>query len=202
VGLIAAAVGAAERNKPLPEDFPRSCLPVLTDWGRDLGPEDTIMIREARTRKVARYTRKGRRRLTAFVPSAYTDTHVTVSGKVLAADVRHGRLQIYPPGDPPVQAHFTEAQEEQVIRALKEHKSKVLVVRGRGEFYPDGKLKEISEIAELRLLPEGVSGSLGPRTIAEELLALAEDVPDDALEALPTDGSERLDDYIYGERED
>jgi hypothetical protein len=40
------------------------------------------------------------------------------------------------------------------------------------------------------------------RDAAESLLALANSVPDEALEGVPTDGATRLDDYLYGEHEE
>jgi len=202
VDLIASSVKAAERNEKLPEEFPRACLAPLAALGKTLGPEDRIGMESARNKVSAWYTQQVRNHFEALVTAPYTDTDVRVKGKVLAADVKAFRFVLYPEDQSPVQVLFDEAQEAEVIRALKEHRSRMLFVRGQGEFHPDGRLKQVSGIVELRLEGEGDARLGRGGRVSEELLALAESVPEEALEGVPPDASTRLDEYLYGGRKE
>ena len=164
-----------------------------------MGPGDEIHVASASKKHQGTFCQRVRGDLQRIATSDYKDTDVRISGKVLAADVRLLRFQLYPQGQPPVQVQFNEAQEAEVIRALREHKSKLLWVRGQAEYQPDGRLKQISAVAELHLTDEGTPARPGGPSAAEALLALADAMPEESLEGVPTDGAARLDDYIYGE---
>jgi hypothetical protein len=58
---------------------------------------------------------------------------------------------------------------------------------------PEDQLREVLDFVEsLR------RASSGPASIEEKIAARLADVPDEALDALPTDASENLDHYVYG----
>ena len=52
-----------------------------------------------------------------------------------------------------VQVKFTEQQESDVTTALKEHASMQLLVKGQGEFSPDGALQQIQDVKYLKIIP-------------------------------------------------
>jgi hypothetical protein len=165
--------------------------------GRTLGPEDRIGMQTPKSKSVAFYDCAARHRLESLAEPSYADTDVRGRGKVLQADVRLRRFVLFPEGRGPVEASFTEAQEDAVISALSNHRTKWLV-RGQGRFLPDGKLRQITDIVELRIERQEGTAHGGQTPLSQQLLALAEDVPEEALQGLPTDGSSKLDEYLYG----
>ena len=134
-----------------------------------------------------------------LLAAPYVDTDVRVRGRVLEADVRAGRFLLFPDGGRPIRVEFNEAQEGEVVQALRDHRSRELFVRGRGQFHADGRLKQIMCVAELRL--EDLGGPEQPTgaSIADQLLELAREVPEEAFEGVPSDASSKLDEYLYGE---
>ncbi len=198
--LIAKCVVAASEERSLPDEFPKSCLPSFVEFGKSLGTGDEIGISLVKESRKARYTMHEHAILETFLSSPYTDI-VTITGKVMAADVRMLRFQLYPQDRPSVQVSFDESREFEVVRALRDHKSRVLSVRGQGTFKSDGSLMEISQVTELRLLDSSIPEITGAVPIWKQILAIAENAPAETFEHVPSDASIHLDEYLYGGKE-
>jgi hypothetical protein len=109
------------------------------------------------------------------------------------------RFVLYPAGQPGVPVMFDESQEAIVLRALREHRSRFLHVEGNGEYAPDGTLKQVVSVSNLRLEDEAAVGS--PNTpIWQRIAELGDQLPDEIVDQVPADASSRLDEYLYGGR--
>jgi len=204
VRLIAEAIGCAQEDKALPERFPKKVIPRLAEWGKDLHEGGNVIeVCPTGGRRVT-YTQRERARILDFVEGKYEDS-IDVTGTVLAADVKKNRFVIYmDPQDREGIEVTTFAPEDEALitEALKEHETQRLRVRGRGEFSPpEGRLRRIVEVSDLLLLRAGeMEFDPTARPIWEELIEIAEKVPEEELRKLPHDLSRNLDHYIYGTR--
>ena len=197
--LIRDCVAAAVAGEALPERFPRTCLVPLTELGRGLGAENTVRMAVPGEPAFVSYGQAARDRLTDALSSPYEDM-VRLVGKVLQADVKSLRFVLYPPSGTGVQVLFEEAQEDVVIRALKEHRSQVLQVEGTGEYGADGQLKRIKGISSLFLERDEMASDAERTPIWAKIEALGQEIPQEDLGSIPTDMSSRIDEYLYGER--
>ena len=129
---------------------------------------------------------------------------VEVSGRVLEADVRRKRCQVWLDDDTYVSVAFTAGeQESQITSALGSHKHTQVIVHGLGAFTPEGELKGIIRTDRVRLRPlDAPSVDPNAPNIMESIAEIVKDVPDEEWDKLPADLSSRLDYYLYGiERE-
>jgi len=113
--------------------------------------------------------------------------------------VRRCRFHLYPSGQAGIPVSFDESQEDIVVRALKEHRSRLLHVQGKGEYSCEGVLKHIASVTDLRLADETSRGTSASIPIWERIAALGEQLPDEVSQGVPADASGRLDKYLYGE---
>ena len=125
---------------------------------------------------------------------------VELTGSVVAVDVqeRTFRMRIDDIGN--VSAPFTEEQGYNVIAALTDHDHVRVRVCGRGEFTAQGALKQISDVASLRIVPKGPAADpAAPRLPIEDKIAMNfKNVPAEEWSKLPHDLIENLDHYLYG----
>ena len=188
---------AIERDSPLPEHFPRELLPQYVEWDKSLAEDEEVEVRPA-DREPARVTSVTRNRLAAFceVPSLdYAD----VTGEVLEADVRQKRFQLWTDSKTHVAVTFSDSQEAEVTRALRDHKSVRVRVKGRAETSPQGKLLRVAEIEHLTLEPIGeIAYDDNAPSIEVVLADLAREIPQAEWERLPGDLTDNLDHYLYG----
>jgi len=188
---------AIERDEPLPERFPRSLISEYERWGQGLSEDEAIEILGVGA-EPARVTHSSRTRLSSFASSSHEDS-VEIAGEVLEADVRHGRFQMWLDEKTSVTVSFSPEQENEVTRALRDHRTVRLQVEGRGEFSPQGTLERITVVHELKLRPVGeVAYDAEARPIEEVLAELANEVPQEEWRKLPADLTDNLDHYVYG----
>ena len=128
---------------------------------------------------------------------------VEITGVVLAADVKNGRFTIYPNPEDPSGVEVTSyppEYETTITEALKEHHTRRLRVRGRGEFGPPaGKLRGITKVDEVTPLSnEEPPFDPNERPIWEKIIEIANQIPDEEMAKIPPDASVNLDHYLYG----
>ncbi len=113
--------------------------------------------------------------------------------------MRQGRFQLWVDDRTPVTVPLSPPEEDEVIEALRGHRTVRLQVIGRGEFSASGKPLRVTEVEEMRLHPVGEVGyDATARPIEDVLAELAAEVPEEDWERLPPDLTDNLDHYLYG----
>jgi hypothetical protein len=124
---------------------------------------------------------------------------VNVTGEIRAADLDHGTFILRLSDGTRVRATFSPTQETLVTEALREHASRRLHLRGRGEFHRGGKLKRIVSVKQLRVRP---APEKRPRKETKPfwkwVVELGESIPKEEWDKVPTDLAKNLDHYLYG----
>jgi len=198
VDLVYDVFRALEQSIPLPDALPRNLIAEYAEWGKALGPDESIELDVPGRGAAACVRADTRRRLSAFAEGSHEDT-LDLIGEVLEADVRQRRLQLWIDDKTAVSAPFDESQEQVVTQALKDHCCVRLRVRGRGDVSPLGKPIRFTSVASLELEPEG--GRAFDETapdIEDEFERIAAQVPPEAWDRFPADLNDQLDHYIYG----
>jgi len=196
VELTHEVLGAAEQNAPLPERFPRELLPEYAAWGQTLLDDEEIEL-ILPGRRPARMNQRARATLERLQELPH-QSHTELVGKVLEADVRQRRFQLWIDETTAVVASFSPEQEDRVTEALRRHREIQLTVRGMAEFSPVGQPERFLQVDELEIVePEPVYDTTA-RPIEEELAELARQVPPEDWAKLPTDLADNIDHYAYG----
>lgn len=196
--LVHGVFRALEEEEPLPPNFPRALVAEYQRWGQGLA-EDEAMEIVTPGRPRARVTPVLRARLDSFVEATYED-QVDMIGEVLEADVRVRRFQLWVDERTGIPVTFSAEQEDEVTRALRDHHTVRLQVKGKGEFSPQGTPTRICEVSELTLAGGEETFDATARDITDILAELAGQVPPEEWDRLPGDLSENLDNYLYGTR--
>jgi hypothetical protein len=197
IDLAQRVYRAVENNEPLPDKLPKALVPEYGRFGQELADNESIKV-IVEGEKPARVTSTSRSRLLSFSESAH-ESQADVTGEVLEADVRRYQFIVYIDDNTGVTVAFTPDQEDEVTSALKEHNTRRLRVKGKGEFSPAGKLQRITQVEEMQLQPIGeVLYNNTARPIEDILEELASEVPKRDWKKLPLDLTDNLDHYIYG----
>jgi len=197
IDLAHKVLRAVESDEPLPQEFPKELLSDYGRWGNELGEDEAIEVIPI-GKEPARFTPASRSRLVAFVEVPH-ESQVDQIGEVLEADVRQRRFQLWVDDKTGVTVDFSPEQEDQVTSALKDHRTRRLQVKGKGEFSSEGKLQRITEVVQLRFQPVGeLQYDLTARPIEDVLAELAREIPQEEWKKLPEDLTDNLDHYIYG----
>lgn len=197
-GVIEATIEAAGADHPLPPELPKNVIPLFAEFGKGLRPGEEIVAR-ARTRpRAARYTADARTRLAGWQDRTYEDV-VELTGEVRQADLDGCNFSLRAEDGRKIPARFLPEQEAVVTEALRDHGSRRLRLRGRGEFATaDRMLKRVMRIDDLVVLPSG--GEEFDRTarpIWEVVAELGAEIPDEEWSRVPADLSRNLHDYLY-----
>ena len=198
VNLTYGAFVAANRDEELlPEGVPRKVLPSLAALGKRL-PDSAEIQFAPPDREMTPVSPKARQRLSTMIGHSYVD-ELEITGRVLEADVRQRRFQIWMEDGTNAQVKFTEQQESEVTTALKEHTSMQLLVKGQGEFNADGVLKQIQDVEYLEVISDDAPPfDPSARRIEEIIAENFSKVPDQEWDKVPSDLSHRHDFYLYG----
>lgn len=198
VNLAYGAFVAANRDAPLPEGVPKTMLPRLAALGKKLPGDAVMQFAPHKEQQMTPVSPEARQRLEAMVGGFYTDK-VEITGRVLEADVRRRQFQIWTNDKTNTRVKFTEQQESEVTTALKEHASVQLLVRGQGEFNPDGVLQQIQDVEHLKVIPNSETGFDASAPPIEDVISeIFSKVPDQEWDKVPSDLSHRHDFYLYG----
>ena len=189
---------AAADDAELPDEFPRDLVAEYARWGESLAENESVEFSVAGGNCGVHITHESRERLARRVESPYQDA-VAVTGEVVEADVRRQQFHILLPEGYAAKVSFTEAQETEVTTALRDHRAVQLLVRGRGEYLPGGRLQRILHVDELQVVrPDAAVFDDCARSIEDELADLAAEVPAEEWNAIPSDLTDHLDHYLYG----
>ncbi len=197
--LIDAAITAANVDQLLPVGLPSNVIPLFRDFGKSLRSDEVLFTKARHGSFEAAYTAKARQRLTEWVGPIYEDV-VDVVGEVRMANVGAGTfsLQLDELGAT-ISGRFTSDQENEVLDALRNHRSVRLRVEGVAEFATDDRqIKRLARVDRIELAPlmdRGFDESVTP--IWEQLAEIGESAPKGTWDAVPGDLSMRIDDIVY-----
>ena len=198
VNLTYGAFVAANRDEePLPEGIPRKVLPSLAAFGKRLPSSVEIQFAPP-GREMTPVSPKVRHRLNTMAGDSYVD-ELKITGRVLEADVRQRRFQIWMEDGINAHVRFTAQQESEVTTTLKEHTSMQLLVKGHGEFNSDGVLRQIQNVEYLEVIPDDAPPfDPNARRIEDIIEENFSKVPDQEWDKVPSDLSHQHDFYLYG----
>ena len=198
IDLAYGAFTAANQDTPLPEGIPKEVLPSLAAFGKRL-PSDAEIRFAPPGRDMTPVSPEACQRLNAMAGVSYVD-ELEVTGRVLEADVRQSRFQIWMDDGTNARVRFTEEQESEVTTALKEHASVQLLVKGLAEFGSNGVLQQIQSAEYLKVIPDDDPGldTSAPR-IEDVISDIFGSVTDPEWDQVPSDLSHRHDFYLYGD---
>jgi hypothetical protein len=197
VELVTQVIDAADREMPLPDDFPVALLEKFENYGKCLREDEFIEHRLPNRRNASRYTPTVRNRLSEYAARPYHDD-VDVVGTVTMARVTKPRMSITLENAVEVEAPFPPEQEDIITTALKEHSTAKIRLQGRGQFL-NGSLHKIVEVESVELLPGGeIPFDETSQPIWEVFEKIMLGVPEEELDKLPVDGAAQHDHYIYG----
>ena len=197
IDLAYRVFGAVHEDTSLPDEFPKELLTEYEKLGQGLGNDEVLEFAPP-GKSATRVTVRERERLSTLAEPPYED-EVNVTGRVLEADVRQRKFQLWIDDRTSVHVSFSQEQETEVTTALKDHKILRVKARGRGEFTPQGTLHRIIIVNSLILIRgEEPAFDASAPAIEDVLAALAKQVPDEEWDGLPPNLTDRLDYYLYG----
>ena len=195
--LLEEGIRAAGESESVATQLPRNIIPLFEELGKTLREDEFLLISAGTRDETARYDRPVKERILAWATSSYTDL-VDLTGEVRATDLDGLKFTLRLQDGRKVAGRFKPEHETLVLKALGEHFSRRMRVKGVGDFASeDGTLKQIVNIDQLELIgPELASEEDIP--IWERLAAIGAAVPGDAWNDVPTDLSANVDRYLYG----
>ncbi|MBI3873192.1 MAG: hypothetical protein HY304_08975 [candidate division Zixibacteria bacterium] len=202
--LIHSTIASIERRSALPKSIPRHVVEEMVPWGGFENEDEAICVRLV-NKGEARFTSQSKDRIRSYLAEPHED-NVDEYGEVFEADVRAGRFQMTRRDGKRIGVDFKEDQEATITTALKEHRAQQLHVRGRGLYTSTGSLLKITRVDHMRILEHGETSSgqpslvLSARPIWEELVELADKIPEEKWDGVPSDLSSTLDEYLYGKK--
>ena len=185
---------AVNRDEPLPEGAPRKILPYLAKLGTRL-PQGAKLQFAPSGKKMESISQKACTRLMAIANNPYQD-ELDLIGKVLEADVKKQKFQLWIDDKIKISIPFTEEQESKITTALKEHESTQIKVNGYGEFNAQGVLQKILRLDYLDVYNKDSDFDSNAPSIEDEISKIFGDVSDEEWSSIPSDLSHRHDSYI------
>lgn len=194
--LIDAVVDAAGLGVALPAEFPRNVIPLFRGFGRSLTESESVYLRAAGRTAEAAYTAQVRERLANWSEATYEDA-VDLTGEVSMANLRGQFVLTLDTGEVPA-GRFDPAHETLVLEALYRHREVRLRVKGIAEFNEtDRTLRGFVRIDDVQIVSTGPAHyDDSARPIWEVVAEIGAKAPAAAWEALPTDLSKRVDEYL------
>ncbi|MBI3852657.1 MAG: hypothetical protein HY298_20560 [Verrucomicrobia bacterium] len=124
---------------------------------------------------------------------------VSLTGEIRAADLDHATFILRLSDGTRVRGTFSPVQEAVITGALREHASRRLHLRGRGEFQRGGKLKRIVSVKHLDVRPARAKRpTKESKPFWKWIVELGESIPKEDWDKVPTDLGKNLDHYLYG----
>ncbi len=198
--LIDESIAAADRDDLLPEALPANVVPLFRDFGRTLGPDETLFVRAGRSAAEAVYGQRARTRLAEWVGPTFEDA-IDLVGEVRMANVGPGAFKLQlTEGGALIDGRFESAHEAVVLEALRNHRSVQLRVVGIAEFSTrDRQMRRMVRVERVEVAPKVLVPYDETATpIWEELASIGMGAPPDTWRAVPDDLSTRIDEVVYG----
>ena len=198
VEIVADSIDAVSADRALPDALPKNVIPLFENYGKTLRTDEHIEIKPTMRQAFTRYSARERELLLRVVKAGYEDV-VDLKGEIRAADLDGNNFTLKLADGTKVLGKFSSLQETLITDALREHASRWLHVRGKGEFLTGGALKRIVSVQDLEVQIAGEKPfDRNVRPIWEVIEEIGASVPTGEWDRVPTDGAINLDHYIYG----
>jgi len=202
--LIDATIASAAADELLPKQLPANVIPFFAEFGRTLRANEVVYVRARDSLKEVGYTAQARKCLVEWTAASYED-RIDVVGEVSMANVRGGAFGLLvADGKAAVQGRFSDAQEAEVLDALRSHKTSRLRIRGTGEFaVADRELRKIIRVDDVSVV-FGIEPTFveGVKPIWQTVQEIGDSIPDALWRQVPSDLSAHLDHYLYSRRDE
>ena len=198
VGFAHEAFQSVARNGLPQPGFPRSLLPAYLSLGSSLSGEEILNFGPP-GKATTQATPKIRARFLALRPDSYED-EIDILANVYEVSLRNQRFRVESYYGTSTIIRFSNEQTAVVLRALDSQGERKIRIRGTGTFDADGTLKSVENLEEI--FPERDVIPFDPNTpTAEEKIAeFVSKIPQEELDKLPSDLSERHDYYAHHAR--
>jgi len=198
VELVAGAINSASQDKAVPNAFPRNVVPLFADYGTTLRDDESFEHRTPNKNVSAQYSSKERYRILGLSQTEYQDV-VDLVGEIRAADLDGGNFALRLADGTKVVGKFSSEQEVVITDGLREHQSRRLHIKGRGEFQSDGKMKRVVSVESITIeKPGAIPFDETAKPIWKIAMEIGASVPEEAWAKIPTDLSKNIDHYLYG----
>lgn len=198
---IEQTLRAAERDERFPDGLTKSVIPMFGQWGGTLQEGEAIELYGNGASERARFDGVIRERIISCGASGYRD-RIAVTGEIRRAELlskEGGNFAIHLDNGSVVHGAFSSQQESLITDGLHRHKDVRLRIEGLMEFGPDGRMKKVLEIGNMRLVPSiGEEYDHTARPIWEVAVELGRSILDEEWDKMPTDAAQNLDHYLYG----
>jgi hypothetical protein len=201
--LIDTTIASAAADELLPRQLPANAIPLFAEFGKTLRADEVVHVRARNSPREVGYTSEARRRLVEWTSESYED-RIDVVGEVSMADVRGGAFRLLMSERlAPVPGRFSDAQEIEILDALRGHKTSRLRIRGTGEFaVADRELRKILRVDDVAVVITAESAFVeGTKPIWQTVREIGAAVPEALWEQVPPDLATRLDHYLYPRQE-
>ncbi|MEW5798976.1 MAG: hypothetical protein AB1728_08195 [Bacteroidota bacterium] len=196
VDITKKAIAGIKSDKPFPEDLPKNIIPFIAKLGSSLKENESIKI-QVKNQPEVNYTSEERDKIIKFIDRGYEDA-VEISGKVGEVNVVKQSFQLYVNEKENYTIAYSSELEDLITSALKEHRSKKVKIKGRGEYNIQGVLKKILQLDDvIEVKKEDTENQILYPSIVDELLSIIKDAPPEEIEKLPSDFASNHDRYLY-----
>ncbi len=196
IDITHATLVSANHAEALPENIPQNVLQDIAKLGRRLPAQGKLGL-ELPGKDIESISENTRTYLMVRANNFYQD-ETDIIGKVLEADVKRKKFQLWIDNKMNISIPFTEEQESEIITALKEHTSTQVRVNVYGEYNSKGNLEKILQLNSIDIYNEDFEYDPNTPSIMEEVERIFGDVPEEIWNKLPPDLSSNHDFYIYG----
>lgn len=197
IALVNDALAATAHGERLPDQFPKSVLPLFGGWGKALGDGEWLELRRPNERSGARFDRDQRARLLGFIEQSYEDV-VDQVGYVLATSVRKGRFELYDQLDArrAVEVPLPEQFEQTVLEAARDYENVRVRVKGRGAFDAHGLLLRFLEVESISVFSADQSGEIDNSSLLRAMETISDSVSEDRWADVPADAAASIDEHL------
>ena len=195
VNFVATSFRASRNGMSFPEGLTTDLCDRYSQLGTALPSDSSLTLEPPGTDSIP-IDDASRLAFRNRIPDTTMDL-IDVTGRILAVDVHLRVFQIWLDSTTKAQAAFNDAQERQVINALKDHDSVRVRLCGTGRLLRTGEIYRIDQVDRVDTLgDETRSFDPDAPTIAEMVKVAFADVSDDVWSTFPSNLSERHDEYL------
>ena len=198
VNFVHRSFQSVANNGLLPSGFPRSLLPVYSSFGSSLSGEETLEFGPPE-KAMAQATPEVRERFLALNHGSYED-ELDILASVYEVNLRNQRFRIESQFGTSTIVEFSNEQATVVLRALDSQGERKIRIRGNGTFDADGTLKSVDTLKDISLEEGLVSFDPNAPIVEEKIAKLVSEIPQEEIDKLPHDLSERHDYYVHNVR--
>lgn len=191
---------AVRDNEQFPAGLTTAVLPMFGRWGKTLRSEESMVL--GRDENAPEFNAAIRERLLSRILTnePYID-EFDVDGEIRAAELSNqtgGLFRIRMDNGHSIPGVFTDEQESSITEALRDHSEVRLRLSGQGSFEPSGTLQRILSVDYHEVITADAISYDDAPSILDIFDEIHRSIPEEAFDALPSDGATNLKHYLYG----